>query len=106
MRIQFLYYEDCPSHEDGLQRLRQAVAAEGIQAPIEVIKVESEAQAESLRFIGSPTILIDGVDIAPVPSGVPYRLTCRTYRLEDGSFGPLPSPAMIRAALQKAKARP
>lgn len=105
MHIQFLYYEDCPSHEAGLQRLREAMAAEGIQAPIEIIKVETEAQAEALRFIGSPTILINGADIVPVDGEAHYRLTCRTYRLEDGRFAPLPSSAMIRAALQKAQAQ-
>ncbi|MFN7209361.1 MAG: hypothetical protein ACK4P1_03080 [Aggregatilineales bacterium] len=105
MRIQFLYYEDCPSHAAGLQRLREALAAEGIQAPIEIVKVETEAQAEALRFVGSPTILIDGVDIAPPSGAARYRLTCRTYRLEDGRFAPLPSFEMIRAALQKAQRR-
>ncbi|MDW8299689.1 MAG: DUF2703 domain-containing protein [Anaerolineae bacterium] len=104
MHIQFLYYEDCLSHEEGLRRLREAMAIEGVQAPIEIVKVETEAQAEALRFVGSPTILINGVDIVPVSGEVRYRLTCRTYRLEDGRFSPLPSIEMIRAALQKAKA--
>jgi hypothetical protein len=105
MRIQFLYYEECPSHEAGLQRLGEVMSAEGIDAPIEIVKVETEAQAEALRFIGSPTILIDGADIVPSSGEALYRLTCRTYRLEDGRFSPLPSAAMIRAALQKVQRR-
>jgi hypothetical protein len=105
MHIQFLYYEECPSHEAGLQRLREAMSAEGVDAPIEIVKVETEAQAEALRFIGSPTILIDGADIVPSSGEALYRLTCRTYRLEDGRFSPLPSAATIRAALQKAQGR-
>jgi hypothetical protein len=101
MAIQFLYYEDCPSHEDGLKRLRSAMADSGIHAEIEVIKVETEEQARRLRFVGSPTILINGEDIVPPPAHAHYNLTCRAYRLEDGRISPLPSPDMIRRALRQ-----
>ncbi|PJF35131.1 MAG: DUF2703 domain-containing protein, partial [Candidatus Thermofonsia Clade 1 bacterium] len=30
MNVQFLYYEACPSHEAGLQRLREVMAQEGL----------------------------------------------------------------------------
>ncbi len=106
MHIQFLYYEECPSHEVGLQRLRDVLAQEGINPPIEIIKVETDEQAAALRFTGSPTILINGADIVPVSADTCFRLTCRTYRLEDGRFAPLPSAEMIRAALQNARAKP
>ena len=102
MKVSFLYYEDCPSHDLALDRLRQVLAEEGIQAEIEVIKVETEEQAQRLRFIGSPTIRIDGQDIDPPPSDAHYALTCRAYRLEDGRISPLPSPDMIRRALRAA----
>lgn len=102
MKVSFLYYEDCPSHDQALDRLRQVLAEEGIQAEIEVIKVETEEQAQRLRFIGSPTIRIDGQDIDPPPTDAYYALTCRAYRLEDGRISPLPSPNMIRRALRAA----
>ena len=99
MHITFLYYEDCPSHEQGLERLRQVLAEEGVESEIEIIKVETEAQAQQYHFVGSPTILIDGVDIVPPPPGTPYNLTCRAYWLENGRVSPLPSPHMIRRSL-------
>ena len=37
MRIELLYYPECPSHERVLELLRDALALEGIDAPIEVI---------------------------------------------------------------------
>ncbi|NOZ50721.1 MAG: hypothetical protein GXP37_11840 [Chloroflexi bacterium] len=104
MKIQFLYYEDCPSHEAGQQRLQQVMAELGLQTPVEVIKVETEAEATRWGFIGSPTILIDGVDIDPPPSGTPPALTCRAYLWQNGRFSPLPSPALIRRALTRALA--
>jgi hypothetical protein len=99
MHITFYYYEECMSHAEALQRLRQAIAEEGVDAPIELIKVETWEQATALRFIGSPTILVNGHDIQPPPPDAHYALTCRTYHLEDGRVSPLPSLAMLRRAL-------
>ncbi len=100
VNITFLYYEDCPSHDEALERLRQVMAEEGVDSEIEIIKVETDEQAQRLRFVGSPTILIDGRDIDPPPSDAYYALTCRAYRLEDGRISPLPSPDMMRRALR------
>ncbi len=99
MQVSFLYYEDCPSHDLALERLREVMAEEGIPGEVEVIKVETEEQARQLRFIGSPTIRVDGQDIDP-PSDSRYALTCRAYRLEDDRISPLPSKDMIRRAVR------
>ena len=99
MRVSFLYYEDCPSHDLALERLREVMAEEGIPDEVEVIKVETKEQARELCFIGSPTIRVDGQDIDP-PSDSHYALTCRTYRLADGRVSPLPSKDMIQRALR------
>lgn len=99
MQIQFLYYEDCPSHETALDRLNQVMREENINADPEVIKVETDEQAQEWRFVGSPTILVNGTDIDPPPDGAQYALTCRAYRLESGRISPLPSPDTIRRAL-------
>ena len=55
MQIEFLFFEDCPSHDDALARLRQVMAEEGIDAPVEVIQVETDDEAQAQRFTGSPT---------------------------------------------------
>lgn len=102
MRVSFLFYEDCPSHELALERLRELLNEKDIHTNVEVVKVGSEEQAQELRFVGSPTILIDGQDIDPPPPDSRYALTCRVYRLEDGRISPLPSPDTIRRALDAA----
>jgi hypothetical protein len=101
VKVTFLYFEDCPSHEVALDRLRQVMAEEGTQAEIEIVKVETDEQAQRLRFIGSPTILINGDDIDPPSPDATYALTCRVYRLEGGRISPLPSADMIRRALSR-----
>jgi hypothetical protein len=102
MQIQFLYFAECPSHEQALERLQRALAAEQIAAEVAVVRVETEEQAQQLGFPGSPTFLVDGTDCLPPEADMPSRLTCRAYRLEDGRIGPLPSLAMLRAALRAA----
>ena len=106
MQVSFLYYEDCPSYDLALERLREVMAEESIPGEVEVIKVDTADQACELRFVGSPTIRVDGLDIDP-PSDSRYALTCRAYHLEDDRISPLPSKGMIRRALSSpAKSRP
>jgi hypothetical protein len=107
VHVTFLFYEDCPSHELALERLREVLNEEGIDAEVEIVKVESEEQAQERHFVGSPTILLNGRDIDPPPPDSRYALTCRAYRLEDGRISPLPSRGMIRRAIgAAAKAEP
>jgi hypothetical protein len=106
VRVSFLYYEDCPSYDLALERLREVMYEEGIPGEVEVVKVETEKQARELRFVGSPTIRVDSQDIDP-PSDSRYALTCRAYRLADDRISPLPSKDMIRRAFRSpAKSRP
>ena len=106
MRVSFLYYEDCPSHDVALERLREVMDEEGIPSEVEVVKVETEEQARELRFVGSPTIRVDDQDIDP-PSDPRYALACRAYRLADDRISPLPSRDMIRQAFRSlAKSQP
>jgi hypothetical protein len=103
MKITFLYFEDCPSHDRALERLRSVMAAEDIAVEIEIIKVETDEQARRFNFVGSPTILIDGRDIDPSSLEAAPALTCRVYQLEDGRISPLPSKTMIRRAFRAAQ---
>lgn len=99
--VDFLYWEDCPSHERALQLLNEAVAAEGVDANIRIIKIESDEDAERLGFPGSPTIRVAGNDVDETPGGY-IGLTCRVYFTESGKMSPLPAREKIAAALRRA----
>ena len=101
MRIELLYWEECPSYDLALQRLREALAERQVAESVRLIEVTTEQQAEALRFPGSPTIRIDGQDLFPTPDG-PYGLTCRVYHADDGRVTPLPTIEMIRESIGKA----
>lgn len=103
LSIDYLWWAECPSHEEGLALLRDVIAAEGIDAVIRLVEVCDEADAQRLHFIGSPTILVNGQDIDPHPvaSGAAsiYALTCRAYRRDDGRIAPLPTREWLRRRL-------
>jgi hypothetical protein len=65
-------------------------------------EVLTQAQAAQERFVGSPTIRIDGVDLQP-PGEQPFGLTCRVYHRRDGRISPTPDPADLRDALRAAQ---
>ena len=102
LKVRFLYSEDCPSHEEALQRLRSVLQEEGVEPDLEIVRVDTFEQAEKERFPGSPTIMIDGNDICP-SRNERFAPACRAYILEDGRVSPLPSIAMIRKAVHAAK---
>lgn len=103
MNIQFLYFPDCPSHQDAIKRLRSVLDEMAQFAFIETIRIDTEAEARHYQFVGSPTIRVNGDDIDPVPDDATYGLSCRVYQWEDGRISPLPSPDMIRRGIEKAR---
>jgi hypothetical protein len=103
MRVELLWWEGCPSHPRALADLKRVLGEEGVEGGVELVEVESDDEARSRRFPGSPTILIDGEDIVPPAEGEPFTLTCRVYRLRDGSISPVPDPEDVRAAIRNAR---
>ncbi len=101
MRVQLLYYPECPSHERALELLQEALQWEGVRVEVQVTRIETQGEAEAYRFIGSPTIRIEGQEIQPQPH-LPFRLTCRTFIHEDGRLSPLPSLTTLREAVRNA----
>ncbi len=103
-RVEFLWWEGCPSWQRALAELKEQMRALGLDpGRIELREVETDEQAEREGFVGSPTIRIDGVDIQ-LPGEEPTGLTCRIYRLRDGRISALPDPGAVREALEQATA--
>jgi hypothetical protein len=100
--VELLWWRGCPSWERALSELRTAMEAVGLDSGAALVReIETDAEAESADFVGSPTIRVDGTDIQP-PGDLPTGLTCRVYRLRDGRISALPEPAEVAAALERA----
>lgn len=103
MRVELLFWAGCPSHPKALAELREAMVDLALDpSPVVVREIETESQATLERFVGSPTIRIDGVDVQP-PGEEPVGLTCRVYHRRDGRISPTPDPADVRDALRAAR---
>jgi hypothetical protein len=103
MKIQLYYFDDCPSYQKALDNLKEALRSQELPQEVEMIPVTSEADAHAERFIGSPTIRINGIDIeGPEAEEKGYGYGCRIYA-ENGRSGGWPSVEQIRQALQVAR---
>jgi hypothetical protein len=97
VRIEVLYFDGCPSHDRLLPSLRELAAGHG--AELAQRRIETLAEAEEARFLGSPSVRIDGVDVEPgAGERTDFGLKCRLYRSSDGQSG-LPPQAWIERAL-------
>jgi hypothetical protein len=100
--VELLYWDGCPSHPAALAQTRAALDALGHhEVAITLREIKTQAQAARHGFVGSPTLLIDGVDPVPPPPGEPAGLTCRLYRRRDGRHSPTPDPDELRDALAR-----
>jgi hypothetical protein len=103
MRVELLFWEGCPSHPEALAELREAMVDVALDpSTIVVRELETHSEAALERFVGSPTIRIDGVDVQP-PGEEPVGLTCRVYHRRDGRISPTPDKADVRDALLAAR---
>jgi hypothetical protein len=103
VEIEVLYFDGCPNHEALLPRLRQLLEDEAIEAPIQLQLVESVEDADRQRFLGSPTLRVDGRDVDPgAADRSDYGLKCRLYRADGGIVG-LPPDEWVREALRSAR---
>jgi hypothetical protein len=104
MRVELLWWEGCPSHPETLADLERVLDEEGVDAEVELVEVESDDQARAERFPGSPTVRLDGEDAFPSTEVEPFSLTCRVYRLRDGTVSATPDPEDLRAAVRRVSA--
>ena len=100
MGIEVLYFDGCPTYVAATRTVSEVLAKLGMDAEVELVGVNSDEEAERLRFPGSPTIRVDGEDLFPVPERAEYALGCRIYASPEGLRGS-PTTAMLWEALAK-----
>jgi len=77
--IELLVVPDCPNQSRALLALQSAFEQVGLGAqPVRVTVIKNQDEAQERGFVGSPTILIEGVDPFAVPGTSP-AVACRVY---------------------------
>ena len=98
MRIEVLYVPGCPNHAAAISSVNEALRTEKMVVLIEEVEVSDAAAAQTLRFPGSPTIRINGVDAEPNEE-LSFGLACRLYP----GVSHVPSQATLRRAIASAR---
>ena len=106
MNVELLWWEGCPSTERALESVREALSDLGLSSvEVHTREIVTDDDARTAGFVGSPTILIDGMDLVPAADEEHIGLSCRVYRRRDGRISPIPDPDDLRAALERAARR-
>ena len=104
MDVELLVVPDCPNESVALSVLRLAFDRVGLAAqPVRTSVIASQQQAEERGFVGSPTILVDGVDPFGVTGQSP-AFACRVYVTPAGLSG-VPPLGDVICALTAARDR-
>jgi hypothetical protein len=97
--VQILTVADCPSRRGAVELVEQVARELAVEPELELVDVPDLETARRLRFLGSPTIRVDGRDVEPgAAARTEYALSCRLYRTAAGVQG-RPDVGWIRDAL-------
>jgi hypothetical protein len=101
MTVELLYFDGCPNHEALLPRVRALLAEEEIAVDVALREITDDDTAQRERFLGSPTIRVNGQDVEPdADRRTDYGMKCRLYRTPAGVSGQPPD-EWLRAALER-----
>lgn len=99
-KVELLYFEGCPNFEAARELVERVAAEEGVEHDLRLVEVTSAEDAERLRFLGSPSVRVNGQDVEPEAGARgTFVLACRVYRTDAGLQG-TPREEWVRAALR------
>jgi len=112
-RIEFIYELSCPNVADARTQLRLALEQAGLPVHWQEWEHNDPNSPAYARRYGSPSILVNGEDVAgePAPDAVQRSAgtaapSCRIYTNSQGRNRGVPDAALIRAALEKRTENP
>ena len=98
VHIQVLVFKGCPNSEPTIDLVRRLAITHGVIASVETIEIRSAEDAIHSRFLGSPTVRINGIDVDPDARGrTDFAMVCRLY----GASG-IPPADSVAAAIHQA----
>jgi hypothetical protein len=98
-RVELVYDDECPNVVLARTNLQRAFSLAGLAPRWIEYRIGAEDVPEHARGYGSPTVLVDGIDVALVQSGA--EACCRVYETE-GRLLRAPNAELIAKALARA----
>jgi hypothetical protein len=101
-QVEILYFEGCPNYEPARALVERLARELDLEPEIELIEVADPEAAVALRFLGSPTVRVEGMDVEPgAEERHDFAFSCRIYR-SDGGASEQPEESWVRDALLEA----
>lgn len=97
-KIEFLYDRDCPNVDDARQQLRLALERVDLAGDWIEWERNDPCSPDYARHYGSPTVLVDGRDVAGEPPAEDAP-SCRIYTHTQGRNRGVPDAGLIAATL-------
>ena len=92
--IEVLFFDGCPNLEPTLALAREVIGELGLEAEIREVRIETPDEATRERFIGSPSVRVNGADIEPsARASADFKISCRMY----GESGVPPKQLLLEA---------
>jgi hypothetical protein len=98
IRIELLYEPGCPNVPKARDNLRDALSACRLAPAWDELSLADPATRANHASRGSPTILVDGADVAGPDAA--EAAACRIYRDADGALAGAPAAADIAKAIR------
>jgi hypothetical protein len=99
--VELLYFDGCPHYEALQVRIDALLLRAGVHARVQLRDIPDEPAAVRERFLGSPTVRVDGHDVEPGASERrDFAMKCRLYATEAG-LGPNPLDEWVLDALRR-----
>lgn len=101
--VELLYFEGCPGHAAAAELVARVVSDAALNVEVRHVEVADGAAAAKLRFLGSPTVRVDGRDVDPeADRRHDYAMQCRVYSV-NGKLQNTPAREWIERALGVAR---
>ena len=98
MKVELLYFDGCPGYEDLRPHLEHLLDERGGVEQLTVVPINSPEEAAAHRFLGSPSVRVDGRDVEPAAATrSDYGIQCRIYQTTDGLVRTPPSELRVAA---------
>jgi len=99
--VEILVFDGCPNAEPARELVALVARDLAIEPEIRIILISDDEAAQSNRFLGSPSVRVDGRDVEPgAEHRTDYAFSCRIYRTPTGLAGQ-PDETWLREAMTK-----
>jgi hypothetical protein len=101
MTVELLYFAGCPHYKEFAPHLEALLAAQGMPGVVTSVEIRDSEHAQQSRFLGSPTVRVDGRDVEPSANArTDFGMQCRLYPVVGGLQGAPPDDLIIGALVK------